>query len=137
MKALVITEYAHPSKLQLTRDAPEPVPTPGSDELLIDVYSAGLNFFDVGPAPASLPSISESLTRPRICVDIASPRKVPDATATPIRARCRVRRRRRHRTTWVPPQTRRPRIWTLSRRVWGAGRRKCGTRTAAAGCPFV
>ena len=47
MKALVVTEYAHPSKLQLTRDAPEPVPKPGSDELLIDVHSAGLNFFDV------------------------------------------------------------------------------------------
>lgn len=47
MKALVITEYAHPSKIQLTRDAPEPVPTPGSDELLIDVHSTGLNFFDI------------------------------------------------------------------------------------------
>ncbi|KAH9055015.1 alcohol dehydrogenase [Lactarius vividus] len=47
MKALVITEYAHPSKIQLTRDVPEPVPTPGSDELLIDVHSAGLNFFDI------------------------------------------------------------------------------------------
>jgi len=47
MKALVITEYAHPSKIQLTRDAPEPIPTPGSDELLINVHSAGLNFFDI------------------------------------------------------------------------------------------
>ncbi|KAF8268474.1 hypothetical protein EI94DRAFT_1727604 [Lactarius quietus] len=46
MKALVISEYAHPSKLQLTQNAPEPVPATGSDELLIDVYSAGLNFFD-------------------------------------------------------------------------------------------
>lgn len=51
MKALVITEYAHPSKLQLTRDAPEPVPKQGSDELLIDVHSAGLNFFDVASRP--------------------------------------------------------------------------------------
>lgn len=47
MKAFVISEYAHPSKVQVTRDAPEPVPKPGSDELLIDVHSAGLNFFDV------------------------------------------------------------------------------------------
>ena len=56
MKALVITEYAHPSKLQLTYDAPEPVPMPGSDELLIDVHSAGLNFFDVrhDRAPTSI-----------------------------------------------------------------------------------
>ncbi|KAI0283550.1 NAD-P-binding protein [Russula brevipes] len=47
MKAFVISEYAHPSKIQVTRDAPEPVPKPGSHELLIDVHSAGLNFFDI------------------------------------------------------------------------------------------
>ncbi|KAF8268477.1 NAD-P-binding protein [Lactarius quietus] len=47
MKAFVISEYAHPSKIPLTPDAPVPVPTPGSDELLINVYSAGLNFFDI------------------------------------------------------------------------------------------
>lgn len=46
MKALVISEYAHPSQIPLTRDAPVPVPTPDSDELLINVHSAGLNFFD-------------------------------------------------------------------------------------------
>ena len=54
MKALVISEYAHPSKIPLTRDAPVPVPTLGSDELLINVHSAGLNFFDVSPTPAPL-----------------------------------------------------------------------------------
>ncbi|KAH9957082.1 NAD(P)-binding protein [Russula dissimulans] len=49
MKAFVVSEYAHPSKIKLTHDAPEPVfkPTPGSDNLLIDVHSAGLNFFDI------------------------------------------------------------------------------------------
>ena len=47
MKAFVISKYAHPSKIQLTPDAPEPILTPGSDDLLIDVHSAGLNFFDV------------------------------------------------------------------------------------------
>jgi NADPH2:quinone reductase len=55
MKAFVIKEYAHPSKLQLTGDAPEPVLTPGSEELLINVHSAGLNFFDVRPAAAASP----------------------------------------------------------------------------------
>ena len=63
MKAFVIKEYAHPSKLQLTWDAPEPVLTPGSDELLINVHSAGLNFFDVRLTPNPLPSFL--LTWPR------------------------------------------------------------------------
>lgn len=36
----------HPSKLDLVRDAPEPVT--GPDDVLVDVHSAGLNFFDVG-----------------------------------------------------------------------------------------
>ncbi|KAI9507331.1 NAD-P-binding protein [Russula earlei] len=47
MKAFVVSEYAHPSKIKLTHDAPEPVLTPGSDDLLIDVHSAGVNFFDI------------------------------------------------------------------------------------------
>jgi len=47
MKAFLVSEYAHPSKIQLTHDAPEPVLTPGSDNLLIDVHSAALNFFDM------------------------------------------------------------------------------------------
>jgi len=47
MRAFVVSEYAHPSKIQLTHNAPEPDRKPGSDELLIDVHSAGLNFFDV------------------------------------------------------------------------------------------
>jgi hypothetical protein len=47
MKAFVISEYAHHSKVPLTLDAPDPVLENGSDNLLIDVYSAGLNFFDV------------------------------------------------------------------------------------------
>ncbi|KAI0306202.1 chaperonin 10-like protein [Multifurca ochricompacta] len=47
MKAFVVSEYAHPTKIQLTHDAPEPVPTPGSDDLLIDVHSSGLNYFDI------------------------------------------------------------------------------------------
>ena len=45
MRAVVIKEYAHPSKIPLALDALEPVPA--EDELLVDVYSAGLNFYDV------------------------------------------------------------------------------------------
>jgi NADPH:quinone reductase len=55
MKAFIISEYAHPSKIPLSHDAPEPFPTPDSDQLLIDVYSAGLNFFDVRLYPLNLP----------------------------------------------------------------------------------
>ena len=47
MRAFVVSEYAHPSKIQLTHNAPEPVWKPGSDDILIDIHSAGLNFFDV------------------------------------------------------------------------------------------
>jgi hypothetical protein len=47
MKAFVISEYAHHSKIPLTLDAPDPILEKDSDSLLIDVYSAGLNFFDV------------------------------------------------------------------------------------------
>jgi NADPH2:quinone reductase len=48
MRAFVVKENAHPSKIILSIDAPKPTPGPG--QLLIDVYSAGLNFFDVNDA---------------------------------------------------------------------------------------
>ncbi|KAI0293889.1 NAD-P-binding protein [Multifurca ochricompacta] len=47
MKAFVIQEYAHHSKIPLTVDAPDPVLQNDTENLLIDVYSAGLNFFDI------------------------------------------------------------------------------------------
>ncbi|KAJ3575128.1 hypothetical protein NP233_g1305 [Leucocoprinus birnbaumii] len=40
-----VNELAHHSKIALSRDVPEPVP--GKDQVLVDVYSAGLNFFDI------------------------------------------------------------------------------------------
>lgn len=46
MHAFVINEYAHPSQIRLTTDAPEP--RPSRNEVVVEVYSAGLNFFDVG-----------------------------------------------------------------------------------------
>lgn len=45
MRAFVINQLDHPSKIKLTKDALEPKPVP--DHVLVDVYSAGLNFFDV------------------------------------------------------------------------------------------
>ncbi|TCD71204.1 hypothetical protein EIP91_011682 [Steccherinum ochraceum] len=41
----VVKEYAHPSKVPVVNDAPEP--KAGKDQVLVDVYSAGLNFFDI------------------------------------------------------------------------------------------
>jgi NADPH:quinone reductase-like Zn-dependent oxidoreductase len=46
MRAFVIKELSHPSKILLTTDAPEPIPT--TDQVIVEVYSAGLNFYDVG-----------------------------------------------------------------------------------------
>ena len=45
MRAFVIKEYEHPSKISLSKDAPEPKLT--EDEVLVEVFSAGLNYFDV------------------------------------------------------------------------------------------
>lgn len=39
-------ELNHPSDISLSTDVPEPTAGPG--QVLVDVYSAGLNFFDVG-----------------------------------------------------------------------------------------
>ena len=45
MRALQIKQHAHPSLQSIVLDAPEP--KPGKDEVLVDVYCAGLNFFDI------------------------------------------------------------------------------------------
>lgn len=37
--------YRHPSNISLSKDAPEP--RLADDQVMVDVYSAGLNFFDV------------------------------------------------------------------------------------------
>lgn len=50
MRAYVVKEWKHPSKLALVQDAPEPVP--GPEDVLVDVHAAGLNFFDVGTSPS-------------------------------------------------------------------------------------
>lgn len=38
-------DLAHPSKIPLATNVPEP--KAGKDHVIVDVYSAGLNFFDV------------------------------------------------------------------------------------------
>jgi len=45
MRAFVVKELSHPSKISVTRGVPEP--TLGPRQILVDVYSAGLNFFDI------------------------------------------------------------------------------------------
>ncbi|KAF7376173.1 hypothetical protein MSAN_00032400 [Mycena sanguinolenta] len=45
MRAFVVHELAHPSKIPLTKDWP--VPTLKKDQIMVDVYSAGYNFFDI------------------------------------------------------------------------------------------
>jgi len=45
MRGYVVNRYAHPKDLALSLHVPEPTPGPG--QVLVDVYSAALNFFDV------------------------------------------------------------------------------------------
>jgi len=45
MRAFVVEKLAHPSEIILSHGVPEP--TPGRGQVLVDVYSVGLNFFDV------------------------------------------------------------------------------------------
>jgi NADPH2:quinone reductase len=40
-----VKELTHPSNISLSTDVPEPTAGPG--QVLVDVYSAGLNFFEV------------------------------------------------------------------------------------------
>ncbi|KAJ7647303.1 NAD(P)-binding protein [Roridomyces roridus] len=45
MRAFVVHELQHPSKITLTQDWPEP--KLGKNDVMVDVYSAGLNFYDI------------------------------------------------------------------------------------------
>lgn len=45
MRGFVVKELTHPSNITVSTEAPEPTPAP--DQVIVDVYSAGLNFFDV------------------------------------------------------------------------------------------
>lgn len=56
MRAFVIDEYAHPSKIPVVPNAPEPKAGPG--QVLVDIYSAGLNYFDVRTLARPLRDVS-------------------------------------------------------------------------------
>ncbi|KAF7315637.1 hypothetical protein MIND_00079200 [Mycena indigotica] len=45
MKAFAVRELTHPSNIQLTADLPEPTLKEG--EVMVDVYAAGLNYYDI------------------------------------------------------------------------------------------
>jgi hypothetical protein len=142
MKAFVISEYAHPSEIQLTCDAPEPIPTPGADELLIDVHSAGLNFFDVRflfPMNLLHAYFGLSLTYRSMLynVDTAISGKISNAAPAAVRARRRVRRNRRICATREPVQARRPHVRECTGRVRRARRREARRCPASARYAFV
>ncbi|KAL1413593.1 hypothetical protein Q8F55_001368 [Vanrija albida] len=44
MKAIQITKYQHPSQLEISNI---PAPEPKKGQVLVDIYAAGLNFFDI------------------------------------------------------------------------------------------
>ncbi len=56
MRAFVVTDYAHPAKINIpiSQNAPEPKAGPG--QVLVDDYSAGLNYFDVRGVALSKPT---------------------------------------------------------------------------------
>lgn len=87
MRAFVIKEYAHPLKISLSDDAPEP--KPAEDEVLVEVFTAGLNYFDV-----SFPFIHSLLpphdyVRPR-SVDPTVSGEVSGSTTAPFHSGLRV-----------------------------------------------
>ncbi|KAG1848603.1 hypothetical protein C8R48DRAFT_729864 [Suillus tomentosus] len=45
MRAYVVNKWVHPSELKLVDNAPEP--KAAGDEIIVDVYSSALNFFDI------------------------------------------------------------------------------------------
>ncbi|KAF8062468.1 alcohol dehydrogenase [Lyophyllum atratum] len=47
MRVFVVSELKHHSQMRVLTDVPEPQAKPG--QVLVDLYSAGLNFFDVQP----------------------------------------------------------------------------------------
>jgi NADPH2:quinone reductase len=65
MKAIVVPKRGGPDVLEL-REAPEPVPNPAKNEVLVDIEAAGVNFADTvqtqgmyphGPRPPYIPGM--------------------------------------------------------------------------------
>jgi hypothetical protein len=78
MRAFVVNRYAPYNEIPLDYDAPEPTPCP--NDVLVDVYSAALNFFDVCLLCVlkQLQLFTESIVISNI--DFTNPRKVPKET---------------------------------------------------------
>ena len=83
MRAYVVNEWKHPSKLVLVHDAPEPVA--GPEDVIVDVYSAGLNFFDV-----RISVHTYAFQADRYSIDITSPGQISSEATLPVHARCRI-----------------------------------------------
>jgi NADPH2:quinone reductase len=80
MRAFVIDHYAHPSAQKLTENAPGPDSAKlGKDEVLVDVYSAALNFFDVCVTMFSDMKSNE----PNLILDSSSARQIPESASIP------------------------------------------------------
>ncbi|KAF7321294.1 hypothetical protein MKEN_00649400 [Mycena kentingensis (nom. inval.)] len=93
MKAFAVHELQHPSKIKLTTNWPEPKPKP--NQVLVDVYAAGLNYYDIlqalgryqiklpipfvlGTEFAALIALEGAYTE-RIAVDLTNVMKIPDS----------------------------------------------------------
>jgi hypothetical protein len=129
MKALVISEYAHHSKIPLTLDAPGPILEKDSDNLLIDVYSAGLNFFDVCVTPSHLPADN---TIYDLLPDPSSSRPLPNPTPTPVHSWHRIRRDSSSCTSREPIQAWGPRVRKRAGLIGGTRGREARIGTSAA-----
>lgn len=65
MRGFVVSEYLHPSQISVSSGVPEPKIADG--QVLVDVYSAGLNFFDVRALDGNSRVFGSSLPTHRFC----------------------------------------------------------------------
>jgi len=83
MRAFVVRELKHPSKISLQEDVP--VPNPGPKQVLVDVFSTGLNFFDVCGS-----TDSGQWTGLTTLLDLAGPRKISEQATFTLHTRYRI-----------------------------------------------
>ena len=86
MRAFVVKELAHPSNIHLSTDIQEPTASPG--QVLVDVYSAGLNFFEAGTFFISSVTSRELRTVP---LDPPSTGKISNKTPSAVYSWHRIR----------------------------------------------
>ena len=76
MKAYVVKRWVHPSELTLSTDVPEPKPL--ANEVIVEVYSAALNFFDVRQPALTLVITTSYLWMHIMVADTSGAREVSD-----------------------------------------------------------